>query len=235
MVAERYFRLESNQLSERGLFEAIGALNYVNYAFSFPDSVEYDKDKKLKLMWNKVDIKDCNSNKDVIFFLDSLINKDNSPLKGFVNVEIEEKTGNICLKFPNNCDIKEKWYNWADFAIEPVTDIIDAMSPNIVALIDDMNGNNECEISYENLALSSLELNEELKKHISKETLSKLNIHDDNNTVKINIPSSSCKEYQEFISVLKTKKQGWLEELCLAKKKEKTSKKNLILDKEKDY
>ena len=82
---------------------------------------------------------------------------------------------------------------------------------------------------------SKLCINSIIKKHISKETLSKLNIHDDNNTVKINIPSSSCKEYQEFISVLKTKKQGWLEELCLAKKKEKTSKKNLILDKEKDY
>ena len=73
MVADRAFRLESNQLSERGVFEAIGALNYVNYAFSFPDTIEYDKDKKIKLTWNKIEVQECNSNKDVVMFLYSLI------------------------------------------------------------------------------------------------------------------------------------------------------------------
>lgn len=235
MVADRAFRLESNQLSERGLFEAIGALNYVNYAFSFPDTIEYDKDKKIKLTWNKIEVQECNSNKDVVMFLDSLINKEDSPLKSFVDIDIENKTGDIYIKFPNNCDIKEKWYKWADFAIKHITDVIDALSPNIVASIDDMDGRKECKISYENLAVSALEINEELGRHISKETLSKLNIYNKDNLVVINIPSPSSKEYNELMSVLKTKKNGWLEELCFSENKEKAQKKKLILNKEIDY
>ena len=229
MVAERYFRIESNQLSERGLFEAIGSLNYVNYAFSFPDNVEYDKDNKIKLIWNKIEIKECNSNKDVVMFLDYLINENASPLKSFVDIGIENKTGNIYLKFPNNCDIKEKWYNWADFAIKHITDVIDVFSPTIVASIDDMNGNKECKISYENLSVSALEINEKLEKYISKETLSKLNICNKDNLVVINIPSPSSKEYKELISVLKTKKKGWLEELKITSNNSRKSNQKPIL------